>query len=36
VRLLHNAVNYGAVWVTRNRRDFERIAELVLEDWTIE
>ncbi len=30
------ALNHGAVVVTRNTRDFGRIAELALEDWTLE
>ena len=30
------ALNHGAVLVIRNTRDFGRIAELALEDWTLE
>jgi tRNA(fMet)-specific endonuclease VapC len=30
------ALNHGAILVTRNTRHFGRIAELALEDWTLE
>ena len=30
------ALNHGADLVTRNRRDFGRITELTIEDWTLE